>query len=183
MSERREQIQSEHALTKTRRCQLLDVARSSAYYRPQPVSEEDLMLMRLIDEIYLQWPFYGSRRIVDALEDRGHHVNRKRVQRLMRLMDLHVLYPRRRTSQPGKGHTIYPYLLRELTIERRQPGLGDGHRYSAPGSRRHPGRCCRGANMSGMHLDLSKEETRPMPAICYEIARAEAEVTCRTLAG
>jgi len=118
MSERREQIQSEHALTKTRRCQLLDVARSSAYYRPQPVSEEDLMLMRLIDEIYLQWPFYGSRRIVDALEDRGHHVNRKRVQRLMRLMDLHVLYPRRRTSQPGKGHTIYPYLLRELTIER-----------------------------------------------------------------
>ena len=118
MSERREQIQSEHALSKTRRCQLLGVARSSAYYRPQPVSEEDLMLMRLIDEIYLQWPFYGSRRLVDALEDQGHPVNRKRVQRLMRLMGLHVLYPRRRTSQPGKGHKIYPYLLRELSIER-----------------------------------------------------------------
>jgi len=118
MNERREQIQSAHALSKTRRCQLLDVARSSAYYRPQAVNDEDLMLMRVIDEIYLQWPFYGSRRIVGALEDRGHHVNRKRVQRLMRVMDLHVLYPRRRTSQPGKGHTIYPYLLRGLTIER-----------------------------------------------------------------
>ena len=118
MSERREQIQCEHSLSKTRRCQLLDVARSTAYYRSQPVSEQDLMLMRLIDEIYLQWPFYGSRRMVGALEDRGHHVNRKRVQRLMRLMDLQALYPRRRTSQPGKGHTIYPYLLRELPIER-----------------------------------------------------------------
>jgi putative transposase len=118
MRERREQIQSQHGLSKTRRCQLLDVARSSAYYCPQPVDEEDLMLMRLIDELHLRWPFYGSRRIVGALEDRGHKVNRKRVQRLMRLMDLQALYPRQRTSQPGKGHTIYPYLLRELSIER-----------------------------------------------------------------
>jgi putative transposase len=118
MSERREQIQSEHPLTKTRRGQLLDVARSSAYYCPEPVSEEDLMLMRLIDEIHLRWPFYGSRRIRDALEEHGHWVNRKRVQRLMRLMDLRALYPRRRTSQPGKGHKIYPYLLRGLTIDR-----------------------------------------------------------------
>jgi putative transposase len=118
MSERREQIQSEHPLTKTRRGQLLDVARSSAYYCPEPVSEEDLMLMRLIDEIHLRWPFYGSRRIRDALEEHGHWVNRKRVQRRMRLMDLRALYPRRRTSQPGKGHKIYPYLLRGLTIDR-----------------------------------------------------------------
>ena len=118
MSERREQIQSQHALSKTRRCQLLDVSRSTAYYCPQPVDEEDLLLMRLIDEVHLQYPFYGSRRVVDALEDRGHDVNRKRVQRLMCVMDLQALYPRRRTSQPGKGHTIYPYLLRELSIER-----------------------------------------------------------------
>ena len=76
------------------------------------------MLMRLIDEIHLQWPFYGRRRIRDELEDRGHVVNRKRVQRLMRQMDLRALYPRRRTSQPGKGHKIYPYLLRDLAIER-----------------------------------------------------------------
>jgi len=86
MSERREQIHTEHGLTKTRRCELLDVARSTAYYRPEPVSEEDLVLMRLIDEIHLRLPFYGSRRIRDELEEHGHTLNRKRVQRLMRLM-------------------------------------------------------------------------------------------------
>ncbi len=118
MSARRAQIHTEHGLAKTRRCELLDVARSSAYYHPEPVSETDLALMRLIDEIHLKRPFYGSRRMRDELEDRGHKVNRKRVQRLMRLMDLRALYPRRRTSQPGKGHRIYPYLLRDLSIER-----------------------------------------------------------------
>jgi putative transposase len=116
MSERRARIQAEHPLPKTRRCELLDVARSSAYYRPVPVSDEDLMLMRIIDEIHLRWPFYGSRRIRDELQDRGHPVNRKRVQRLMRKMDLRALYPRQRTSQPGRGHKIYPYLLRDLPI-------------------------------------------------------------------
>jgi len=183
MSERRAQIHMKHELPKTRRCELLDVARSTAYYRPEPVSEEDLALMRLIDEIHLQWPFYGSRRTRDELEDRGYKVNRKRVQRLMRLMDLRALYPRRRTRQPGKGHKIYPYLLRDLSIERANQAWATDICYSAPGSRRHPGRCRRGANMSGMHLTLSKEVTRWMPAICYEMARAEAEVTCRTLAG
>ena len=72
MSERREKIHIEHELPKTRRCALLDVARSTAYYRPEPVSEEDLALMRLIDEIHLQYPFYGSRRMRDELDDRGH---------------------------------------------------------------------------------------------------------------
>ncbi len=118
MSELRAQIHTEHELSKTRRCELLDVARSTAYYRPEPVGEADLALMRLIDEIHLKLPFYGSRRIRDELEDQGHRVNRKRVQRLMRLMGLRALYPRRRTSQPGKGHKIYPYLLRDLTVGR-----------------------------------------------------------------
>ncbi len=118
MSERRAKIHAEHALPKTRRCELLDVARSTAYYRPEPFSEEDLVLMRLIDEIHLQWPFYGSRRIRDELKSGGHTVNRKRVQRLMRQMGLRALYPRRRTSQPGKGHKIYPYLLRDVPVER-----------------------------------------------------------------
>ena len=118
MSERRAQIHQAHELPKTRRCELLEVARSTAYYRPEPVSAEDLVLMRLIDEIHLQWPFYGSRRVRDELEDRGHIVNRKRVQRLMRQMGLRALYPRQRTSQPGKGHKIYPYLLRDLSVER-----------------------------------------------------------------
>ena len=118
MSERRAQIQIEHKLSKTRRCELLEVARSTAYYRAEPFGERDLALMRLIDEIHLQWPFYGSRRIRNELEDRGHTVNRKHVRRLMRQMDLRALYPRQRTSQPGQGHKIYPYLLRELTIKR-----------------------------------------------------------------
>ena len=97
----------------------------AAYYQPELVSAQDLALMRLIDEIHLQYPFYGSRRLRNELEDRGHRVNRKRVQRLMRQMDLTALYPRRRTSQPGKGHKIYPYLLRHLSIERAKPGLGE----------------------------------------------------------
>ena len=118
MSERRGRIHEKHDLSKTRRCELLDVPRSSAYYRRESVSEADLAVMRLIDEIHLQLPFYGSRRMRDELEERGHTVNRKRVQRLMRQMDLRALYPRRRTSQPGKGHKIYPYLLRDLSIER-----------------------------------------------------------------
>jgi len=118
MSERRARIDIDHRLPKTRRCELLEVARSSAYYRPEPVSARDLALMRLIDEIHLRWPFYGSRRLRDELQAQGHPVNRKRVQRLMRLMGLRALYPRRRTSQPGQGHKIYPYLLRDLSIER-----------------------------------------------------------------
>ena len=118
MSERREQIQRAHKLPKTRRCELLDVARSTAYYRPTPVGEDDLRLMRVIDEIHLELPFYGSRRMVDELETRGHLAGRKRVQRLMRLMGLRALYPRQRTSQPGQGHKIYPYRLRDLCIER-----------------------------------------------------------------
>ena len=118
MSERRAQIQSAHKLTKRRRCELLGLARSTAYYQPEPVNEADRALMRLIDEIHLRYPFYGSRRIRDELDTQAHTLSRKRVQRLMRQMGLRALYPRRRTSQPGKGHKIYPYRLRGLTIER-----------------------------------------------------------------
>ena len=81
-------------------------------------SDEDLRLMRLIDEIHLKRPFYGSRRIRDDLQDLGYPVNRKRVQRLMRKMGIMALYPKVNTSRPGKGHKIYPYLLRGLTIDR-----------------------------------------------------------------
>ena len=76
---------------------------------------------RLIDEIDLELPFYGSRRIRDELDIRGHRVNRKRVQRLMREMGIKALYPKRRTSTPDKGHKIYPYLLRDMTITRANP--------------------------------------------------------------
>ena len=94
------------------------MARSTAYYRPEAGNQEELALMRLIDEVHLLYPFYGSRRIRDELDTQGHRINRKKVQRLMRQMGLQALYPKRRTSQPGKGHKIYPYLLRGLTIER-----------------------------------------------------------------
>ena len=78
MSERRQMVQREHSLPVTRRCELLEVARSTAYYRPSPVSEADLALMRLSDELHLERPFYGSPRRRDELATRGHWVNRKR---------------------------------------------------------------------------------------------------------
>ena len=109
-------IQQPHPLPRSRRCQLLKVARSSTYYEAKPMSVDELALMRLIDEIHLRLPFYGSRRIRDELETMGHCVNRKRVRRLMRLMGIRALYAKPRTSQPGQGHKIYPYLLRELDI-------------------------------------------------------------------
>ncbi len=118
MSERRAMIHQAHSLPVTRRCALLEVARSTAYYRPAPLSAEDLALMRLIDEIHLELPFFGSRRIRDALQDRGHQASRRRIQRLMRLMGLCALYPKPRTTIPNKGHKVYPYLLTGLSIER-----------------------------------------------------------------
>ncbi len=119
MSERRALIERGDRLPVTRQCRLLGVSRSSAYCRAQPVSAEDLALMRAIDEIHLRYPFYGSRRIRDELADRGHGtVNRKRIQRLMRQMGLAALYPKPRTSAPGTAHKVYPYRLRGLAIER-----------------------------------------------------------------
>ena len=111
-------IHADHLLAVTRRCELLDVARSTVYDRPTGISAEDLALMRLLDKIHLERPFYGSRRLRDELETQGTPVNRKRVQRLVRQMGLRALYPKPRTSQPGVGHTVYPYLLRGLSIER-----------------------------------------------------------------
>ena len=102
-----------------RQCELLSLNRSTAYYAPKPdVSEEDLKLMRRIDEMHLKRPFYGSRRLTDWLREEGQDINRKRVQRLMRKMGITALYPKKNTSQPGQGHKIYPYLLKGLDIHR-----------------------------------------------------------------
>ena len=107
------------ALPVTRQCELLALPRSSVYYTRKPaVPDEDLALMRTLDELHLRYPFFGSRRLRDELEKQGHTVNRKRIQRLMRVMGLEALYPKRRTSIPGKAHRIFPYLLKGLTIER-----------------------------------------------------------------
>ena len=118
MIERKAMVKARQEISVTRQCQLLAVARSSVYARPPAVSETDLTLMRLMDEMYLKWPFYGSRRLCDELQQRGHRVNRKRVQRLMQQMGLRAMYPKPRTSQPGKGHKIYPYQVRGLSITR-----------------------------------------------------------------
>ena len=110
-------VKINHPLPRTRRCELLDVARSTSYYRPAPVSVDDLALMTRIDRIHTAQPFRGSRRIVDALADQGQLVNRKRVRRLMRLMGIQAIHPGPKTSQPHPQHKIYPYLLRNLNID------------------------------------------------------------------
>ena len=101
-----------------RQCELLGLSRSSLYYEPAGETEENLALMRLIDGQYTARPFYGSRRMTRWLIERGEEVNRKRVQRLMRTMGLEAIYPKPRLSAAGKGHKVYPYLLRGVTIER-----------------------------------------------------------------
>lgn len=111
-------INGKDPLPITRQCQLLSLNRSTAYYRPKGASDEDLELMRRIDEMHLKRPFYGSRRIRDWLWEEGYDINRKRVQRLMRQMGITALYPKKGTSRPGKGHKIYPYLLKGLEINR-----------------------------------------------------------------
>ncbi len=99
-------------------CALLKVPRSTLYYRPKPVSDADLDLMKRIDAIYLKWPFYGSRRMVAELRGEGWDVNRKRVRRLMRLMGIEAFYQKPNTSRKHPSHKIYPYLLRNLAITR-----------------------------------------------------------------
>lgn len=99
-------------------CALLKVPRSTLYYKPDPVSDEELKLMRRIDEIYTKWPFYGSRRLVEELRGEGYVVNRERVTRLMRLMGIEAIYQKPNTSRKHPHHKIYPYLLKNLTIDR-----------------------------------------------------------------
>jgi putative transposase len=99
-------------------CRLLKIARSTLYYRPAPISADDLALMRRMDELYLAWPFYGSRRMIAVLRREGWVVNRKRVRRLMRVMGLEAIYQKPNTSQGHPDHKVYPYLLRGLIIDR-----------------------------------------------------------------
>jgi putative transposase len=101
-----------------RQCEPLGLNRSSLYYEPAGETPEDLRLMRLIDNQYTARPFYGSQRMTACLTQQGEAANRKRVQRLMWLMGLEAIYPKPGLSAPGRGHRIYPYLLRGVTIER-----------------------------------------------------------------
>lgn len=101
-----------------RQCELLGLSRSSVYYEAAPESKENLALMRLIDEQYTRRPFYESRRIAKWLQSKGKEVNRKRVQRLLRVMGLEAVYSKPNLSKAGRGHKVYPYLLRNVSIER-----------------------------------------------------------------
>ena len=108
-------------LTITRQCELLSISRATFYYQPASETPENLTLMREIDQIHLDYPFLGSRRITDALNRADHRrdpVNRKRVRRLMSKMGIVTVYPKPNTSAPDHSHTIYPYLIRDRAIGR-----------------------------------------------------------------
>ena len=105
-------------LSIVRQCRVVSIAHSSFYYAGQGENPLNLRLMRLIDEQFLETPFYGSRQMTRWLRRQGDTVSRKRVRRLMRLLGVHALFQRPRTSQPHPAHRIYPYLLRDLRITR-----------------------------------------------------------------
>jgi len=109
-----------------RQCALLGVARSGVYRPPRPANDNDLALMRRLDELFTAWPFLGSRRMAALLRAEGQSVNRKHVQRLMRQMGMASRGPKPRTTKPAPGHKIFPYLLRNMAIDRpNQVGAAD----------------------------------------------------------
>ena len=117
--ERKAMITRDHpALSLSRQCEVLSISRSSFYYALKGESPENLALMRRIDELFLKYPFYGSRQMVRQLRREGIVVGRHRVRRLMRLMGLEAIYQAPRTSAPHPAHRIYPYLLKGMAIER-----------------------------------------------------------------
>ena len=116
-TERRAMIARDHpGLSLSRQCRLLSISRSSIYYVPKGESPETLALMRRIDEIFLKYPFYGSRQMTRHLQREGEQIGRHRVRRLMRLMGLEAIFQKPRTSDPHPEHRIYPYLLKDMTI-------------------------------------------------------------------
>ena len=111
-------VERDHVLPLKRQCEILQLSRSSQYYRPVPASERDLTLMRRIDALHLEHPFFGSRRLRNSLHDEGFEVGRRHVQTLMDKMGIEALYCKPRLSDPAPGHKLWPYLLRNLRIDR-----------------------------------------------------------------
>jgi putative transposase len=117
--DRRAKLDRDHGeLSIRRQCEMLDVARSGVYRKPRPANDNDLEAMRRIDALFTARPFFGARRIARTLSEEGFPIDRKRVRRLMRQMGVAALGPKPRTTKPAPGHKIYPYLLRDLTIDR-----------------------------------------------------------------
>ena len=111
-------IDRQHELPLTRQSQILELSRSSLYYRAVGVSERELEMMKIIDEVHLKYPFYGSRSLRDELRGRGYKVGRGHVSTLMKKMGIEALYRKPKLSKPHPGHKIYPYLLRGVEIIR-----------------------------------------------------------------
>ena len=111
-------IDRRHKLPIKRQAEVLGMSRSTAYYKPRPVSEQDLLLMRRLDELHLNYPFAGSRMLRDLLRQQGLDVGRLHVKTLMRKMGIEAIYRRPNTSKPAPGHRIYPYLLSNLAVTR-----------------------------------------------------------------
>lgn len=144
--DRRALVDRDHRAPSIRRqCRLLGLARSGVYRKPPAANENDLALMRRIDELFTAWPFLGSRRMAEMLRAEGRPVNRKRMQRLMRRMGIAALGPKPRTTKPAPGHKVFPYLLRNLAIDRPNQVWAADITYGAP----RPG--WSGVHMTGMH--------------------------------
>jgi putative transposase len=119
LDEKRMAIEWDHSeLSLRRQMELLSISPGAIYYKPLPMNAYSLDLMDMIDRQYLETPFYGSRRMTAFLNDIGHLCNRKRVQRLMRMMGIEAIYPKQNLSKASAKHKIYPYLLREVEIIR-----------------------------------------------------------------
>ena len=128
MTEKRECIERDHRrLSIARQCELMGLPRSSWYYEAQAETAENLRLMRLLDEQYTRTPFYGSRRMVIALRQRGWNVNRKRVRRLMQQMAIEAIYPKPRLSDPGAGSQDLSLPPERLGHHAAQSSLGYGY--------------------------------------------------------
>ena len=119
MAERKTKIQEDSSLPVNRKCILMDISRSTLYYKPveQKPDLEELEIKKQMDKLHTRHPFMGSRSLRDQLQLKGYDINRKRVRRLMNEMNIHSTAPKPNTSKPGKQHKIYPYLLRNLTID------------------------------------------------------------------
>lgn len=118
-AEKKQMINRDHpGLSVARQCNLVKLSRSAFYYRPVGVDAETLALMKAIDQAFTQYPFFGSRRIAAFLHGQGVAAGRHRIRRLMRMMGLEAIYKRPRTSQPHASHPVYPYLLKDMTIDR-----------------------------------------------------------------
>jgi len=111
-------IDRDHDLPVARQAKVLNISRGSVYYKPRPVSPEDLAVMRRIDELHLDYPFAGSRMLRDMLNREGISAGRRHVATLMKRMGIEAIYRRPNTSKPAPGHKIYPYLLRGLKVDR-----------------------------------------------------------------